>query len=523
MGLEISWKKEFLGLQRRFADRIAVTDSAETTSFHELFAKASGIASALARHGVTPGMPVATYLRNSRAAVWTSYGVTLSGAAEASINPYLGLEDVRHCLATCRAAILLTDATRLADIAPLRDALPALAIIAVEEIGSEDLEAIDLPSPAADDWGKIIFTSGTTGKPKGIVYTHADRWLANIVLRAHLPVAPGRDTNLLLLTPFSHGASLMTYAYLDGGAGVTLLDGVDVEDVERRLSSGEISQLFAPPTVLAKLMTKLETRRIDGIRTIFCGTAPLSRELYRRVRATFGPVVRITYGKSETFNPITILTPEETDEWYESGEAGRSVCVGWPASGVEFAFEPDDPSEGGRSGDAEHPAPLLLRARHQFAGTLVEGAFHPHGKTQYHRTGDVGFVDGRGRLHLVGREADLMKSGGYRIGPEEVESVLRAVLPKADLCVIGLPSEYWGEVVTAVAGELEEGWEEALAEALPTMTSYKRPRLFARLDALPRNAMGKIVREQVRRAVLSRYDMTDGPYPKLSPKAGSSS
>ena len=518
--MKIAWKKEFLALQQRFSERTAVTDAAATMTFREIFDRAAGIAALLASEGIAPGTPVATFLKNSRTAVWTSYGVTLAGAAEASINPYLGMDDVRHCLMTCGAGFLLTENARIADLAPLRASLPGLQVISVERVGKAELASLKIASPSVDDWGKIIFTSGTTGKPKGIVYTHGQRWLANIVLRAHLPVAPAIETNLLLLTPFSHGSSLMTYAYLDSGGQVTLLDGVDVEDVERRLTSGAISQLFAPPTVLAKLMTKLDASRVEGIRTIFCGTAPLSRELYRRVRGTFGPVVRITYGKSETFNPITVLTPEETEKWYESDDAGRSVCVGWPASGVEIDFATEDPA--GEAFVAGDGAPILLRARHQFAGTLIEGTFHAHAAEEYQRTGDVGFMDEKGRLHLVAREADLMKSGGYRVGPEEVETVLRAVLPKVDFCVVGMPSEYWGEIITAVAGELDEGWESDLTDAIATMSSYKRPRLFARLDALPRNAMGKIVRADVLKSVSEHYDMSDGPYPTLTPKRASS-
>lgn len=525
---QIGWGAEFLALARRHGEKNAVTDAAGPVSYARLFSHAAGVAGHLLQRGCAAGEAIATYLPNGRAAVWASYGITATGAAEASINPGLTREDVAHCLKTCAARLLITTRERKAKLQMLREEFPRLEILAVEDVPAAEPDSLASFSANGQLPGKIIFTSGTTGRPKGIVYTHSGRWLANMVLRANLPVSPVEKPEVLLLTPFSHGASLMTYAYLDGGASVTLLDGVDVERVSELLGSRRVDQIFAPPTVLAKLMTRLEGERIEGIRTIFCGTAPLSLELYKRVRATFGPVVRITYGKSETFNPITIMTPEETEDWYESGAASASVCVGWPASGVEIAIG-QGPSSSGRSSNGEDDkndgatdefapgtGPVFLRARHQLAGTMIDGVFTAHDGADFHRTGDVGFMDARGRLHLVGREADLIKTGGYRLSPEEVEAKLRTALPDTELVVVGLPSAYWGEVVTAVVADPEEeGWEDALRDVASTMTAYKRPRLFAAVEELPRNAMGKIVRRYVRDCILERYEMKDGKYPSL--------
>ena len=110
-------------------------------------------------------------------------------------------------------------------------------------------------------------------------------------------------------------------------------------------------------------------RTFPHIRMVFTGTAPLAPELYAKARHAFGPVVRLTYGKSEIFNPITVLTPEETDAWYAEPDAGKSICVGWPASGVEIRIEPQPEGEPmtGRPGAGR----LLLRARHMLAGYLT--------------------------------------------------------------------------------------------------------------------------------------------------------
>jgi acyl-coenzyme A synthetase/AMP-(fatty) acid ligase len=507
MTLPLTWKNEWLPLTQRFAGQRAVTDDQTSVTYEELFARAAGVAVTVTGLGAAPGQAVATYIPNSWLAVAASFGVTATGAAEAPINPGVSIAEAEHCLALAGAKILLTTRDRLDRLRHLEARL-----LAIEEIVPASFA--DLPPVPVDPatWGRIVFTSGTTGRPKGIVHTHGGRWLANLLLRSTLPIAPSPGEAILLFTPFSHGSGLLTYAFLDGGAAVSLFDGIDPKKVLRILEEKRADQIFAPPTVLAKLTAACGGRRIEGVRAIFCGTAPLSAELYRRARATFGPVVRITYGKSEIYNPITVLTPTETDACYEDG-GPRGTCVGWPASGVEVvigdAIAQDDEADGPSCG------PILLRARHMLAGVLSEAGFEPHAADAFHRTGDLGFIDDRGRLVLAGRESDVMKTGGYRVTPDEIEAILRPYLESGELVVVGLPSSYWGEVITAVAVGAGPGWQDRLEPALRAMTPYKRPKLFAELGELPRNAMGKVVRARVRDAVLASYHYEEGRYPSL--------
>lgn len=514
MTLPLCWKNEWLPLTQRFAERRAVTDDRASVTCNELFARAAGVAMTVLDHGIAPGQGVATYMPNSWLAVAASYGVTVSGAAEAPINPAVSIQEAEHCLGIADAKILLTTRDRLEALRHLD-----VRLIAIEEIKPASFAEVPAVAVDAATWGRIVFTSGTTGRPKGIVHTHGGRWLANLLLRATLPVAPAPGQEVMLFTPFSHGSSLLTYAFLDGGAAVSLFDGIDPEKVLRSLREGDVDQIFAPPTVLARLMSVCDGQRIAGMRAIFCGTAPLSSELYRRAKAIFGPVVRITYGKSEIYNPITVLTPEETDAWYGQHEARGGTCVGWPASGVEVIIGDDDDDDDDDAADAGQGegrcGPVLLRARHMLAGVLAETGFEPHPGDAFHRTGDLGFIDDRGRLVLAGREADVMKSGGYRIMPDEIEAALRPYLEAGELAVVGLPSCYWGEVITAVAVGAGPNWRERLEPALKAMTSYKRPKLFAELSEMPRNAMGKVVRSRVRDAVVAAYRYRDGRHPSL--------
>lgn len=509
---DICWKTELLPLAQRHATEPAVYDLAGMVTFAELFAKAAGIARAVLATSAPPCSAVATLLPNGRDAVAASYGVTLAGAAETRLNPTLAEADLAHCVATARIPAVVTDASRLAMVERL-----GVRGIDVATVAPGDLASLELPSVPAGGFGRIGFSSGTTGKPKGIVHAQAGRWTANVLLRATLPRAPGPGDNVLLMTPFSHGAALLTYAFLDGGAAVTLLPGVDPAEALSLIAAGKVNHVFAPPTVLAKLLSGVRDQRYPGLAAIFTGTAPLSAELYRRARYVFGPVVRVTYGKSEIWNPITVLGPGEAEAWYGDEGEPRTTCVGWPASGVEIAIDRAAAgSAGEHEGGEDRVGEVCLRTRHMSIGLLVEGEFRPDAPGSYHRTGDLGFIDDRGRLHLCGRLADVMKSGGYRILPEEVEADLREAAAPAEIAVLGLPSSYWGEVVTLVVAGGDAAVMARLEAAMQSLTQYKRPRLVAHLDEIPRNSIGKVVRRLARTQILERYAFEDGRYPKLS-------
>ena len=508
---QIPWASDFLTLARRYGSRTAVTDRGGSIRYADLIAHAAGIGRAVLAAGAKPCEPVGTLLPNGRAAVAASYGVTVAGAAEARLNTTLAPADIAHCLKTAGIRIVVTDAEGAAVVEKL-GARPVLA----EQAEPTDLADCAFQAPPANGWGRVGFTSGTTGAPKGIVHSQGGRWLANVLLRATLPKVPSSGDNVLLMTPFSHGAALMTYAFLDGGAAVTLLDGVDPAIALPLIETGAVNQMFAPPTVLAKLLAARQGRTYLGLAAIFTGTAPLTGALYAEARQTFGPVIRVTYGKSEIWNPITVLAPDEADAWYSQPGEPATTCVGWPASGVKIRIAKlaADADQTAAEPAQRDIGEIRLETRHMFLGHTVDGKFVPEAGDGTHGTGDLGFIDGQGRLHLVGRAADVMKSGGYKVLPEDVEADLRLAAHPAEIAVLSLPSAYWGEIVTLIVAGSEDLPD--LSEAIARMTSYKRPRLIAQLDAIPRNSIGKILRRRARELILEAYTLEDGPRPRLT-------
>lgn len=490
----ISWGAVQAALMQRFRDRVAVRDAAGSVTYGDLFAAAAGVAHYLVAAGVAPGERVGTLFRNGIPAVVAAYGVQIAGAAETPLNIAYAPGEILGTarLAGCRHILCAADQVAF---------LGAAGFIAhdVATIPPAPLDPADFPEVAPEMDGRLAFTSGTTGLPKAIVYTQQARFLANVLLQACLPFTPGPGSRVVLMTPFAHGASLQCFAWLDQGGEVVLLDGVDLPRIAPMLEEGALEAIFAPPTVLAKLTSAFAGRVFPGVRAIFTGTAPLPPSTYAAAKAMFGPVVRLTYGKSEVINPITVLPPEETDRYYaEGGSEDGGACVGWPVPGVELAIEEGE---------------VLIRAQHMSKGWIDAAGFHPWRADGFHPTGDIGRIDERGRLHLLARVSDAMKSGGYKIYPQEIERALAGAGTEAT--IIGLPSDYWGEVIVAVAEAPPADWEARAREACAELASFKRPRFFLALAELPRNAQGKLVRRHVVTALQSRFRLIDGPRPRL--------
>ncbi len=503
----VPWASDLASVVAAHGPRISVRDGEGTeASFSTLGARAAALAHALRARGLRPGDPVATSLRNSVAAVWAAMGLRLAGVADTPLNAALAEAERAYSLRLAKARLVVTTRAQAGAFAAL--GCETLAVEDVDDAG--DLAA--LPPVPADAWGRISFTSGTTGRPKAIVTTHGARFLGALLQRASAPTAPGPGSRILLMTPFVHGAGILAQAFHERGAGCVLLDGVDLAQALPMLRAGEVDHLFAPPTVLAKLVAALDGERVGGIRAIYCGTAPLLGSLYAKARETFGPVIRLTYGKSEVNNPIAALTPAQCDEYYAEPADPEGVCVGYPGTGVEIEVR----DEAGAVLRAGETGEVHLRARHMSVGHVdPDGVFHPLPPDGFHATGDLGRIDARGRLHLVGRVADVIKSGGYKIHPDEIERALAGTAGTSAVAVATLVSEYWGEVIVALAETDDATWPERARAALGGIARHKHPRAFLLWPELPRNAQGKVMRRLIREGLLARYRLIDGPYPTL--------
>ena len=376
--------------------------------------------------------------------------------------------DVLVSVAAPRAAIIESD--------ELRSWMPGDLVTTGIDVDLPDAIVPELDASGPDHPALLPFTSGTTGTPKGVPLSHGNLLASAEGVRIAWQWTPA-DTLLLCLPLFHvHGLGVGLHGAFNAGAAVVLQRGFDAEAV--LAAAGDVTMFFGVPTMYARLAEADGLDRLGKLRLCVSGSAALSADLHERIRERSGQTILERYGMTETL----MLTTNPYD-----GER-RAGTVGMPFPGVELRLDPDS-------------SEIQVKGPNVFAGYLDPGdatrdAFTDDG---FFRTGDVGAIDADGYLTIVGRAKELVISGGYNVYPREIEDVLRMHPSVADAAVVGTPSAEWGEVVTAYVEAEARGFDAdaLMAFAATQLAPYKRPRIVHRVDALPRNRLGKIQRHQL--------------------------
>jgi malonyl-CoA/methylmalonyl-CoA synthetase len=352
------------------------------------------------------------------------------------------------------------------------DAPPVVTGVDVD-LAEAAVPALDRAAP--DSAALLAYTSGTTGAPKGVVLSHANLLASAEALRLAWRWDP--EDRLILCLPLFHvhGLGVGLHGTLLAGASVILQARFDPAAV---LAAAEDATLFfGVPTMYSRLVEAEGADRLARLRLCVSGSAPLSADLHRRIADRCGQVVLERYGMTETV--MLVSNPYDGER--------RAGTVGLPLPGVELRLEP---------GTDE----IAVRGPNVFAGYLDRPdanatAFTPDG---WFLTGDIGRIDDDGYVQIVGRAKDLIITGGYNVYPREIEDVLRTHPAVTDVAVVGVPSDEWGETVAAYVEAGPDFDAAALVEwASARLAPYKRPRSTYRVDALPRNSLGKVQRHEL--------------------------
>jgi malonyl-CoA/methylmalonyl-CoA synthetase len=344
---------------------------------------------------------------------------------------------------------------------------------------------VDLPdgtAPALDQAGPaddalICYTSGTTGVPKGAVLSHGNLLAGAEAVR--LAWRWDEADRLVLALPLFHvhGLCIGLHGTLLAGASAVLVPRFEAGAVLDAATDHDATLFFGVPTMYARLAASPRAAELGRLRLCVSGSAPLAAALFERLAELSGQRVLERYGLTETL--MNASNPYEGER--------RPGTVGLPLPGVLLRLASD--------------GEVLVRGPSVFTGywrdpDATAAAFDPDG---WFRTGDLARFDERGYLRIEGRSKELVISGGYNVHPREVEEVLLTHPGVAEAAVTGTPSEEWGEVVTAwvVADGPPPAPDELIAFAAERLAPYKRPRLVHYLDALPRNALGKVQRHKL--------------------------
>ena len=431
--------------------------------------RTASVAAALVGRGVAPGDRVLWCGRATLESVEVLLGVMRAGAVVVPVSPSARAREVAHLVEDARPALALADH----DGREPGPGLPWLTMGALAPEGASSGSATGLlPLLDPHDDALIVYTSGTTGAPKGAVHTHGSLLAGVRALVGAWEWVP-TDRLLLSLPLFHvHGLCAGLFGALAAGGSVLVFDRFD-EDVVLSAASS-CTMFFGVPTMYHRLAATDRLRELATLRLCVSGSAPLPADLWHTMAEAGVPVLE-RYGMTETL--LTLSNPIVGER--------RPGSVGRPLPGVEAAV--DEPDELG-------VGELLVRAaslcRGYWGGTEPE----PGG---WFATGDLVSVADDGYVTIRGRRTELIITGGHNVYPAEVEAVLARHPGVVEVAVVGVPSDEWGETVVAfVVGDPD--LTSLAAYAATELAPFKRPRQVRRVEVLPRNAMGKVVRSQLR-------------------------
>jgi fatty-acyl-CoA synthase len=474
--------------------REALVYSGTRVTYGQLQERVERGAGLLAAHGVKPGDVVALLMKNSAAFIELSLAVSHLGAVLLPINYRLGAEEVAYILHHAAAVLLLCDEELLASAAGARKIVVTAAAQDDSRVLGEAVEPVRAAHPARpDDLYRLMYTSGTTDRPKGVIHSHANAaWKAMDHIAA---LGLTRDDKLLVVGPLYHvGAfDLPGVALLAQGGMLAILREFDPEAALALIARERLTGGWMAPVMLNRVLALPGRERFDlsSFRWLIGGGERTPEVRIREFTSLFTRARYIdAYGLTESCSGDTLM--EAGREIEKIGSTGRALAH------VQIAILDDAGQRLAPGAQGE----VCLRGP-----KITQGYWKDPAKTaasffgEWFRTGDVGFLDGEGFLYLTDRKKDMIISGGENIASSEVERVLYQLPEVAEAAVIGLPDERWGERVTAVV-VLRPGatlTQEALrAHCEGRLGGFKTPKELVVREALPRNPSGKVLKRVLR-------------------------
>jgi len=483
-------------------DKPALKDGARQVSYRILRNRAASLAGALEQMGVASGDRVAILSWNRVEYVEVLFACARQGALAVPLNCRLAPEELAYQLADSEPTVLFFDGELKPLASTLRRRGQATSVRAWVSFddgnepswAAEYADLLDAPPGAPlgrlDDPFLILYTSGTTGRPKGVVLRQATQFWNSVNITTAIGLT-FRDVTLNVLPLFhSGGIGLYTLPTLHVGGTAILLRRFDPETCVRLLVEHHVTAMFAVPSIYLMLLQSdaFWASDLSGVR-FACGGAPCPLRVIEAFRDR-GLLFQQGYGLTETAPTCLILTAE--DAFRKIGSVGK------PAIHVEARVVNEEGQDvpPGVLGEVWTRGPNLFSGYWRRPEATAEAFCGP-----WFRTGDLAWLDEEGFFYIVDRKKDLIVSGGENIAPAEVEEVLYRHPAVAEAAVIGIPHELWGEVPMAVVA-LKPGRQATAEELLRFcehfLARYKVPKSVAFVDALPRNAAGKVVKRVLR-------------------------
>jgi acyl-CoA synthetase (AMP-forming)/AMP-acid ligase II len=497
---------------QRWPGRAAWLDGDLTVTFREAEARVNRLAHALTALGARRGDRVAMLVPNCHQGLETMLAPMKAGMAVVPMNVRLHPSEHAYMVTNAGASVLVYGEELHDHVASVRDRLttvkrficvgtPAPGDVGYDEAlaGQPDTPPSVTIEPHDPAW--LFYTSGTTGHPKGAMLTH--RSLIAMVQAFLLDIDPARPGDVLLhAAAITHGSGASMFHHLARGSANAFpaTRSFDPPKIFAAIERHRVTTMFLVPTMVNMLTASPERRRYDlsSLHTIFYGGAPMYVEQLQAALRAFGPIFVQLFGQGEAPMACTSLGKEEHVTGDDPVKLRRLASAGRETTAVRVRVVDDDdrPVPPGQMGEIVARGDLVMQGYwanpEATAATLRDGWLH---------TGDIGYLDEDGYLYITDRKKDMIISGGSNIYPREVEEVICRHPAVFEVAVIGVPDAKWGETVKALVvprpgAELTEA--EIVEHCRRGLASYKKPSSVEFLDALPKNAYGKVLKRELR-------------------------
>ena len=498
MGIAALFKQTALKLP----DKVAIEFEDQRVTFKEIDLQANKVANAFQSIGIVKGDRVAQFMPNSLELVYSLVGNFKNGSIIVPMNINFKEQEIHHILHDSGAKAIITDMERLPIVKNILSKLLDLKhIILVDgkeegtynfnEITKNASDKEPLTVIKDEDYSIIFYTSGTTGKPKGAALNQTNI-TSNV--KALAQTWKWTEVDILLLTlPLYHihgiGVALCGSLYI--GNFTILRKKFVAEEVLETIQKRKVTLFMAVPTMYFKLLEVegLEKYDLSSMRLFVSGSAPLSRELFYKLKKAFGHEVLERAGMSES--EMNFSNP------YDGERIPGSVGPCLPGVKVRITDKNYNDVPVGTEGE------ILIKGPNVFNGYWNKPAYNKQVfKDGWFVTGDVGKIDEKGYVYIIGRSKDVIKSGGINIYPREIEDVIESMPQVMECAVVGVPDKEFGESVKAYVvlnpgSKLSD--DDVIAYCKEKLASFKKPKFVDFIDSLPKNTMGKILKGDLRK------------------------